>query len=515
LNAHNDGSSYVWSNGNNGRYLFVTNSGEYSVIVTDADNCIGYDTIQVVVNSSPEVSLGEDIDACETSPVILKAYTPNGESILWSTDETTQTITVAENNNYWLQLTSGNGCSNKDTINIEFYNMPAYPFQVDSISSCFSVTLDAQNIDFKYLWSNNSTARTLDIFESGTYNVEIYNYGCSITDEIITVIDPVPSVNLGNDIELCESYATILDAGNQGTKYLWSTGSTSQTIIVNTSGYNSVVVTNSLGCSNSDDINIIALPSPIFDLGTNQTICNDVSLILDPGINAQTYKWYNETVLISTKSTLEVDEPGLFWLDAINSNGCSYSDTVTIDRNPDTVEADFLIASEINPLDTIQIIDLSLPGTGDYLWHFGDGGISTEYNPQHIYYISGNYTITLNIENGGCSTFLSKFITVNESSKSIEEEKFIISAEKEPKILSAKLYPNPNKGQFICDVELSESSDVYIQIYNLNGILLYNNKLSNQSHMQNEFSLNNFPAGIYIVKINVEDEKRVLKFVKY
>lgn len=514
LDAHNQGSIYEWSTGETGRYVTITTSGLYSVIITDPNNCIGYDTINVIVNPLPMFSLGDDINTCENTPVVLTANTPNGESILWSTGETSQTITVSESDNYWLKLTSAQGCSSQDAIHIQSHEQPIYPFGNDT-SSCYPITLDAQNLGFEYLWSNNSIERTNEISSSGTYSVQIYNLGCSITDEIDITIDLIPIINLGYDLELCIGSEINLDAENPGLEYLWSTGDINQIITVNSSGNYSVTVTNQLGCKSSDNINITNIPSPIFDFGDHQTICNDETLIIDPNINAKSYSWYDENGLLSQSKTLHVDEPGRFWLDAVNSNGCVHSDTVIVTKNPNAVIADFLTSSEISIGDTLQIIDVSVPGTGDYLWLFGDGTSSSDYNPQHIYYIEGTYSILLNIENGGCSSSLNKSIIVNNLSKDIIPEKFIIDAEKEDKIKNAKIYPNPNRGSFICEVNLSEEYDVYLQIFNINGILIYNNKYSKQASVHKQIRLENLPAGLYIIKINVEDENKVIKFIKY
>ncbi|MEW6416694.1 MAG: S8 family serine peptidase [Nitrospirota bacterium] len=48
---------------------------------------------------------------------------------------------------------------------------------------------------------------------------------------------------------------------------------------------------------------------------------------------------------------------------------------------------------------TVQFTDLSIgnPGIQGWFWEFGDGGISTEQNPSHTYYLSGSFTVSLTI----------------------------------------------------------------------------------------------------------------------
>ncbi|MDX5513500.1 MAG: hypothetical protein LPK01_14930, partial [Hymenobacteraceae bacterium] len=76
---------------------------------------------------------------------------------------------------------------------------------------------------------------------------------------VVATVNPNPVVNLGNDTINCTGGAVMLDAGNAGNgfTYLWSNGSTSQTIQASTSGMYTVTVTNPItGCSGTDQVNV-------------------------------------------------------------------------------------------------------------------------------------------------------------------------------------------------------------------------------------------------------------------
>jgi hypothetical protein len=69
----------------------------------------------------------------------------------------------------------------------------------------------------------------------------------------------VPVISLGPDTLLCPTWDILLDAGNPGASYVWSTGATSQTIVVDSAGIGlgtaSPWVNVTLnGCSDSDTI---------------------------------------------------------------------------------------------------------------------------------------------------------------------------------------------------------------------------------------------------------------------
>jgi len=89
---------------------------------------------------------------------------------------------------------------------------------------------------------------------SGIHIVKAY---CGDTNTLIGLIavtvNPLPVVFLGNDTTLQKGETLWLDAGNPGSHYQWSTGDTTQTILVTQTGLYSVLVTNSCG-EDSDDI---------------------------------------------------------------------------------------------------------------------------------------------------------------------------------------------------------------------------------------------------------------------
>lgn len=68
-------------------------------------------------------------------------------------------------------------------------------------------------------------------------------YSCKKNNEEPDPPQQVLTVNLGNDTIIDEGTSIILDAGNPGAVYLWSTGESTQSINVDTTGEYSVTVT--------------------------------------------------------------------------------------------------------------------------------------------------------------------------------------------------------------------------------------------------------------------------------
>jgi hypothetical protein len=97
---------------------------------------------------------------------------------------------------------------------------------------------------------------------AGNYWFEVLAYNpCGTSNPqtlAVTAAGTVPYVFLGNDTTIMPNQTLLLDAGNPGCEYLWSTGATTQTIVVSISGIYSVTVTNNCG-SDEDAIEVTVL----------------------------------------------------------------------------------------------------------------------------------------------------------------------------------------------------------------------------------------------------------------
>jgi hypothetical protein len=110
---------------------------------------------------------------------------------------------------------------------------------------------------------------------SGLYTVTVTDNstGCSATANTSVVVNPVPAVNLGHDTTICVYNTITLNAGSGFTSYDWSTGQTTPTITVNTTGEYYVTVINSYGCNGIDSIHILTDPcTGIKDINGNDFV---------------------------------------------------------------------------------------------------------------------------------------------------------------------------------------------------------------------------------------------------
>jgi gliding motility-associated-like protein len=146
------GTSYMWSNGGIADNITVT-QGTYTVTASDA-GCNG--TASTVVTEIPvsPVNLGNDVTACEETSVTLDAgsgYT----SYVWTSGETSQSITPQTSGTYTVTVLDANNCSASGSIDVAFNSCQEMTV---FIPNAFSPDGDGNNDVFQYYLTGVVTA---------------------------------------------------------------------------------------------------------------------------------------------------------------------------------------------------------------------------------------------------------------------------------------------------------------------------------------------------------------------
>ena len=138
-------SAYKWQDNSTSRYFSISGIGKYFVQVTDANNCLGSDT--VVINkllSAPYNFLPKDSIICSYDFINIIPLS-NFNSYLWNTNAVTSTIRVSNPGSYWLKVIDKNGCTGNDTIKITTKECRVSIF----IPTAFTPNHDGKNDIFK------------------------------------------------------------------------------------------------------------------------------------------------------------------------------------------------------------------------------------------------------------------------------------------------------------------------------------------------------------------------------
>lgn len=287
------GGSYQSPYVNAGRFNPVlSGAGQFPVVYffTDANSCESSDTGIVVVNAPPVVDFATPPSVCINSfPLQLNTGTPSGGTYSGpAVVNNTFQPALADTGSIMLyyNYTDANGCSSSDSASIRVNPLPVVVLSALAPRCVNAGPLQLSGgtpVGGAYTGSgvSGSTFYTA-IAGVGTHAI-IYTYtnpanGCVNRDTQNIVVNPVPVVNLGADTTLCAGFSVLLNAGNPGSSYQWSTGATTQTLTIDTTGRGlgtfdiRVTVTNTFTCFARDTVRITFTPCA----GIDSPVSNDL-----------------------------------------------------------------------------------------------------------------------------------------------------------------------------------------------------------------------------------------------
>lgn len=205
------GYIYLWSTADTTQTIVVDTTSTYRVQITDSNNCMNYDTIEIIVNPIPLVDLGPDTMTCCNEPMVLTAN--GGISYQWSTGDTTVSIidTVRSTTTYIVTVTNSYGCTNTDSVTVIITPVNIYLGPDTTICAGTSITLVPMNDCygsslpswFTYLWSDGSTNSILTVDSTGvgfdsvmiTLTIDDSICGLHDVDTVIVIFQNCTGIN--------------------------------------------------------------------------------------------------------------------------------------------------------------------------------------------------------------------------------------------------------------------------------------------------------------------------------
>jgi sugar lactone lactonase YvrE len=376
----------------------------------------------------------------------------------------------------------------------------------------------------------------------------INSCGNGLPFTLAITVNPTPSSagTITGQNSVCPNQSLVsytIPAINNATSYNW----TLPTGAMGTSSTNSIIVdygSNALSgniavCGNNTcgNGNTSALPITVNSIplaagnisGSSSVIAGQQNVVysVPPIVNATSHTWdlpIGTSINYYTGTTISINYSqsavsGNITVNGNNVCGDGPSSSLYITVNPfvPNCSAQFDLVADTAALHHYFVVNNAsgIPPL-QYNWSWGDGSFSTTAYPTHTYSAAGYYNICLSITDSiGCS------VTYCDSSYLQKDPNAIISVQVIPQgtlgisHLSTdkiKIYPNPAKDNLIVELQgIQVLQNTSISIYNIEGQLI---KQLSTKQTKSEIDIHDFPAGVYLIKINNEKESFVKKFIK-
>src|SRR5690554_3719382 len=256
-----------------------------------------------------------------------------------------------------------------------------------------------------YLWSDGSTADSLIVYEPGTYwveTVDIFGFTSSDTIELIFPEFQNPTSQLYCPSEFIDWQTGLGEHYN----YLWSDGSTADSLVINSPGSYHVTVTDTNGCVFESDTltfqeDLFALSA---SLGADLELCSGNTLALVSGAEeAVSYLWNTGSI----NPSIGIENSGVYSVEVINANGCVAQDTVsvTVVGEAPVLGLTFPEIACKNAAFYFQDQSTTTDGStlSSWTWELGDGNALFSPSDTHLYTEDGVYDVNYTVgTTAGC-----------------------------------------------------------------------------------------------------------------
>lgn len=325
--------------------------GFYSITVTNDVGCIYTDSIylepeyeldfSVYINSYCSVSSPADASINIVAGVPPLSYN-------WSTGDTTAIVQDLSPGAYGVTITDINGCFGDSSFTISADTPYIASMVVDSFV-CISYCTGTANVELHNFASgpftieygttsfqSNDTIFDIDSLCAGIYIVTVTDSsGCSVLSEpiIIQEFEPIFADFQVTSLDCYEGSSNSVDltltADFPPYSYNWSTGATTQDIIVNISGNYYVTISDNKGCQLVDTLEVFEFQKDSVSITPLHPTCEDpgtgsLVAVAQSGISPFSYQWSTG----ATTDTLLGCVPGsIYAVTMIDAYGC-YTDTI-------------------------------------------------------------------------------------------------------------------------------------------------------------------------------------------
>jgi hypothetical protein len=347
----------IWSTGGTSDTISNLYAGEYSLSITDQNNCIVSDTL--VLGQPPALTINLiNIDSIECygdttgSIYIIPAGGVGNYSYLWSSGQDTSFINNVGAGSYFVSVTDGNNCIAVSDYNVTQPVEISVDAEITMVSpgggndGAISLDITGGTGNYEVSWSNGEFGNSIENLSVGVYTVTIEDEnGC--TDSFSYTVAVVDCQLQGNtetsDVTCFDGNDGVISVSAQNQNGSFEVQLYQNGILIDVSldslsaGDYEILIVDSLFCTFAIDSIVIGQPD---SLAVNSQLTHPTtgnsngSILLDVngGTGSFTYEWYDGTQQkISSDKDLKNVKSGTYTVVITDENNCEKTLTFVLE----------------------------------------------------------------------------------------------------------------------------------------------------------------------------------------
>jgi hypothetical protein len=258
--------TYLWNNNQTSASISGLAPGNYTVTVSDANNC---SAVQTVTVNSFNCTLAATISginvscngAANGSAAVTVSGAANPVTYLWSNSATSSSVSNLGPGVYTVQITDANGCP--ASLNVSISEPPALSANATATGETAAGANNGSaaalpgggTAPYTYLWSNNGTGSSISGLAPGVYTVTVTDQNnCSVSQSVnVSAFNCAVSGSISTAPVNCFGNATgaataLLSGGALPVTYAWSNSANTSSISGLTAGVYTCTMTDASGC---------------------------------------------------------------------------------------------------------------------------------------------------------------------------------------------------------------------------------------------------------------------------